>query len=112
MKKVLCGLLALMLVASMGCFTVSAEEEAPAEGGEITLGSGYDIMTTVKLLGIGWFDRTETMVKEFGENTGNNCYQTGPSEADAAATNQLLDRFWQKPESRASSSSATRLPTR
>ena len=91
MKKVLCGLLALMLVASMGCFTVSAEEEAPAEGGEITLGSGYDIMTTVKLLGIGWFDRTETMVKEFGENTGNNCYQTGPSEADAAATNQLLE---------------------
>ena len=91
MKKVLCGLLALMLVASMGCFAVSAEEEAPAEGGEITLGSGYDIMTTVKLLGIGWFDRTETMVKEFGENTGNNCYQTGPSEADAAATNQLLE---------------------
>ncbi|NLT98864.1 MAG: substrate-binding domain-containing protein [Christensenellaceae bacterium] len=63
--------------------------EAPAGG--ITLGSGYTIMTTVKLLGIGWFDRTETMVKEFAANTGNNCYQTGPSETDAAATNQLLE---------------------
>ena len=64
--------------------------EAPADGA-ITLGSGYSIMTTVKLLGIGWFDRTETMVKEFAENTGNNTYQTGPSEVDAAATNQLLE---------------------
>lgn len=63
--------------------------EAPAGG--IQLGSGYTIMTTVKLLGIGWFDRTETMVKEFAANTGNNCYQTGPSETDAAATNQLLE---------------------
>lgn len=63
--------------------------EAPADG--ITLGSGYTIMTTVKLLGIGWFDRTETMVNEFAANTGNNCYQTGPSETDAAATNQLLE---------------------
>ncbi len=64
--------------------------EAPADGA-VTLGSGYTIMTTVKLLGIGWFDRTEVMVNEFAANTGNNCYQTGPSECDAAATNQLLE---------------------
>jgi simple sugar transport system substrate-binding protein len=74
----------------------STEPAAPAESteagdGAITLGSGYSIMTTVKLLGIGWFDRTETMVNEFAENTGNSCYQTGPSEVDAAATNQLLE---------------------
>jgi simple sugar transport system substrate-binding protein len=75
---------------SAAATTETTESAAPADG-TIKLGSGYTIMTTVKLLGIGWFDRTETMVKEFAENTGNNCYQTGPSECDAAATNQLLE---------------------
>ena len=114
MKKVLVFLLVAAMMLSMACAKTAApadtsaaapaaepaateaaatettEAAAPADGA-ITLGSGYSIMTTVKLLGIGWFDRTETMVKEFAENTGNNCYQTGPSEVDAAATNQLLE---------------------
>lgn len=118
MKKVLVFLLVAAMMLSMACANTAApadtsaaapaaepaateaateaapeaatEAAAPADGA-ITLGSGYSIMTTVKLLGIGWFDRTETMVKEFAENTGNNCYQTGPSEVDAAATNQLLE---------------------
>ena len=116
MKKVLVFLLVAAMMLSMACATTAApaadtsaaapaaepaateapaaapatEAAAPADGA-ITLGSGYSIMTTVKLLGIGWFDRTETMVKEFATNTGNNCYQTGPSEVDAAATNQLLE---------------------
>lgn len=116
MKKVLVFLLVAAMMLSMACATTAApaadtsaaapaaepaateapaaapatEAAAPADGA-ITLGSGYSIMTTVKLLGIGWFDRTETMVKEFATNTGNNTYQTGPSEVDAAATNQLLE---------------------
>jgi simple sugar transport system substrate-binding protein len=107
MKKVLVIMLAVALLLMTACSApdessaeqsvatsasaeVSTESAAPADGA-ITLGSGYSIMTTVKLLGIGWFDRTETMVNEFAENTGNNCYQTGPSEVDAAATNQLLE---------------------
>lgn len=113
MKKVLVFLLVAAMMLSMACAKTAApadtsaaaatepaattetatettEAAAPADGA-ITLGSGYSIMTTVKLLGIGWFDRTETMVNEFAENTGNNCYQTGPSEVDAAATNQLLE---------------------
>ena len=114
MKKVLVFLLVAAMMLSMACANTAAPaadtsaaapaaepaateaaaapatEAAPADGA-ITLGSGYSIMTTVKLLGIGWFDRTETMVKEFATNTGNNTYQTGPSEVDAAATNQLLE---------------------
>ena len=111
MKKVLVFLLVAAMMLSMACATTPAPAAAPAAepaateapaaapatdaaapaDGAIKLGSGYSIMTTVKLLGIGWFDRTETMVKEFATNTGNNCYQTGPSEVDAAATNQLLE---------------------
>lgn len=114
MKKVLVFLMVALMMLSVACAkpaapatdtsaaapaepaatteaaTETTEAAAPADGA-VTLGSGYSIMTTVKLLGIGWFDRTETMVKEFAENTGNNCYQTGPSEVDAAATNQLLE---------------------
>ncbi|MBQ4061916.1 MAG: substrate-binding domain-containing protein [Christensenellaceae bacterium] len=116
MKKVLIVMLALMLAVGMFILPACSKQDAPAadepaadkpaadepaadepaadepaDDGEFALGSGYSIMTTVKLLGIGWFDRTEVMVNEFAANTGNNCYQTGPSEVDAAATNQLLE---------------------
>ncbi len=96
MKKVIALIIAMMLVVALFGMAACAKKEepaaeAPAAAGESGLGSGYTIMTTVKLLGIGWFDRTETMVNEFAANTGNECYQTGPSETDAAATNQLLE---------------------
>jgi simple sugar transport system substrate-binding protein len=74
----------------------TTEEEAPAEtasdaSGAVSYGSGYTIPTIVKLIGIGWFDRMEEGIKEFGEQTGNTTLLLGPPQADAALQNQIIE---------------------
>ncbi len=48
--------------------------------------------TVVKLAGVGWFDRMEEGVNEFGENNENTItFQQGPAQADAAQQAQLIE---------------------
>ena len=50
------------------------------------------IATVVKLAGVGWFDRMEEGVNEFGEKTeGFRTFQQGPAQADAAQQAQLIE---------------------
>jgi len=68
----------------------SADAPADAPAGS-SGGSGYNIPTVVKLIGIGWFDRMEEGLKEFAEETGNTTSMLGPPQADAALQNQILE---------------------
>ncbi len=48
--------------------------------------------TVVKLAGVGWFDRMEEGIKEFGEDHPNiQTFQQGPARADAAQQAQLIE---------------------
>jgi len=50
------------------------------------------IATVVKLTGVGWFDRMEEGVLQFGEeHEGVTTFQQGPSQADAALQVQVLE---------------------
>jgi simple sugar transport system substrate-binding protein len=59
----------------------------------------YTIVTVVKITGINWFNRMEEGVKAFAKETGNNAYQTGPAQADAALQLKLIrDLIAKKPD--------------
>lgn len=69
------------------------DTETPAEPGDDTAvdGKSYTLATCVKLIGIGWFDRMDTGIKEFADETGHKTFLQGPPEADAALQNQILE---------------------
>ena len=65
-----------------------ATEQATAGGG----GGGDITMVTVpKLTGVSWFDRMETGVNNFAEDTGVNAYMQGSGQADSAAQVGVLE---------------------
>ncbi len=96
---------ALVLSACGGTATPTPAANQPAGGqtaGETpaaqTGGGKYEIATVVKISGINWFNRMEEGVKKFAADTGNNAYQQGPSQADAAQQVQLVqDLIAKKP---------------
>jgi simple sugar transport system substrate-binding protein len=81
------GILASALVLGlMGCTTVGEEEPTAeeTETDETTEPAPTDegaYVVVVKATGIGWFDRMEVGVEEWGEETGLDARQEGPSEA-------------------------------
>jgi simple sugar transport system substrate-binding protein len=66
----------------------AAEEAAPA--GEIDTAE-LDYTTVVKIAGIGWFNRMEDGVQEWGEETGVNANLVGPDQADAALQIPIIE---------------------
>jgi len=52
----------------------------------------YTFATVVKLIGVGWFNRMEVGVKDFGNDYPNvTTFQQGPAKADAALQVQVLE---------------------
>lgn len=74
--------LALTALAG-GLFLSAGAPEAQAEE--------YTIATVVKVDGIAWFDRMRTGVEEFGEETGQDTFLLGPSQADAAEQVRIIE---------------------
>ncbi len=56
-------------------------------------GKHYTIATVVKVDGIAWFDRMREGVNEFKADTGNDVWEVGPSQADAAAQVQIVENL-------------------
>jgi simple sugar transport system substrate-binding protein len=54
-------------------------------------GKKWEIATVVKVDGIAWFDRMRQGVTQFGQDTGHEAWEVGPSQADAAAQVQLVE---------------------
>jgi simple sugar transport system substrate-binding protein len=56
-------------------------------------GKKYTIATVVKVDGIAWFDRMRAGIEQFKDDTGNDVWMVGPSQADAAAQVQLIENL-------------------
>jgi len=69
----------------------AADQPAAAAPAEPSGEGGFTIPTVVKLIGIGWFDRMEVGITEWGAQTGNITSLLGPPQADAALQNQILE---------------------
>lgn len=72
----------------------AAEEPAAEEPAVEEPVAEEDILmaTVVKLTGVGWFDRMEEGVDDFGaDHEGVTAFQQGPSQADAALQVQVLE---------------------
>lgn len=51
----------------------------------------YKIATVVKLTGVAWFNRMEEGVKKFAKETGNDAFEVGPPQADAALQVKMIE---------------------
>jgi simple sugar transport system substrate-binding protein len=97
MRKFLFVLLSALMVLSVlaGCASPAAPTAAPAEGSEAQPAAGGEKLTfatVVKLTGVGWFDRMEEGVKQFGvDNPNVTTFQQGPAKADAALQVQVIE---------------------
>ena len=87
---------ALALTVSLG----AARAEGPLDTSKVTkdirtsaTGKTYTIATVVKVDGIAWFDRMREGVKEFKSDTGQDAYEVGPSQADAAAQVEIIENL-------------------
>src|SRR5262245_35806763 len=51
----------------------------------------YNLATVVKIMGINWFNRMETGVRKFGQDTGNQTVELGPATTDSAQQIQIVE---------------------
>jgi simple sugar transport system substrate-binding protein len=63
---------ALMASSTPSTARASSQEQAAQK---------YKIVTVVKLLGVGWFDRMNEGIKKYAKQTGNNATMTGGDDA-------------------------------
>jgi simple sugar transport system substrate-binding protein len=88
MKKYLFALLVSLVVVFIVAGCAPAATPAPAAPSD----ANYTIATVVKLTGVGWFDRMEKGVKQFGVDYPNvTTFQQGPAKADAALQVQVIE---------------------
>ena len=73
------GLFITLLAAALVVPSVLAQDDA------------VTIPMIVKISGIQWFDRMEEGVNEYAQETGQDVYQLGPAQADAALQVQIVE---------------------
>jgi simple sugar transport system substrate-binding protein len=93
------SVLALFAMVIVGCAVPAAapaapapaaEEAAPAAAGDVDV-ADLDFTTVVKVAGIGWFNRMEEGVQEWGAETGVNANLVGPDQGDAALQIPIIE---------------------
>jgi simple sugar transport system substrate-binding protein len=62
-----------------------------ATSGQAQQKKTYNLATVVKIMGINWFNRMETGVKKFGQDTGNQTAEYGPATTDSAQQIQIVE---------------------
>ena len=95
MRKTLISLAAGLSMLALPAFADGVVDISQARK-DITAdaaGKTFSIATVVKVDGIAWFDRMRDGVKQFGDDTGHDVWQVGPSQADAAAQVQLIENL-------------------
>jgi simple sugar transport system substrate-binding protein len=91
--KSLAALGAVLIVAACSTGTGSS-----APNGATKDPSSMRIVTVVKLLGVGWFDRMEAGIKEFATDTGIDATMTGADDASPEKQLKIVqDLIPQKP---------------
>ncbi|MCU1670453.1 MAG: sugar transporter substrate-binding protein [Blastococcus sp.] len=93
------GILAGALSATVllaACGSGAASSSSAAQGSTST--KDMRLVTVVKLVGVGWFDRMEEGVKEFAQQTGIDATQTGADDASPEKQIKVIqDLIAQKP---------------
>lgn len=83
MARVLAIAVAISLLLSAFAFA-AGQSEADVED------QTYTIATVVKVDSIAWFDRMRVGVEEYGEDTGNDTFLLGPTQADVAEQIRII----------------------
>lgn len=97
MSKRLLTILSILLIAALftactptGNEPVADEPEADEPAEEVTEET-YTFGTVVKSIAFNWFLRMEEGVLDYGEDSGNEAFMQGPSQADSAAQVQIIE---------------------
>lgn len=93
MKKILCTVLALVMLLSLAACGAPAKKPAgdgDAAGNE---GKTFKIATVVKESSDPWFIRMEEGVKRFASDTGSTAFQKGPAAYDSAQQVQIIEEL-------------------
>ena len=91
------GILAGALSASV-VLAACGSGAAGSGGNDITSPQDMRLVTVVKVVGVGWFDRMEQGVKEFANQTGIDATQTGADDASPEKQIKVIqDLIAQKP---------------
>src|SRR5215469_1821132 len=62
-----------------------------ATSGQAQQKKTYNLATVVKIMGINWFNRMETGVKKFGQDTGYQTAEYGPATTDSAQQIRIVE---------------------
>ena len=102
-KKAISVMLVLVMVTLVGCSaaTTTATTAAPAAttaaAAETTAAAGgsepYTIVVMPKLIGIPYFNRSQTGAEQAGKDLGVNVIYNGPSVGDAAQQVQMIEDY-------------------
>ena len=89
MRKRLLTILSIIIIAALFTACSPAVDEPatnePADNGPYTFG------TVVKSIAFNWFLRLEEGVLDYAEDSGNEAFMQGPSQADSAAQVQIIE---------------------
>ena len=131
MKRAIALILSLIMALSLVACGTPPPRITPTLQDSEENNDPYTIAVVVKITGIAWYERMQVGIDKFNADTGNDAYITGASTADAAEQVAVIEDliaqgvdalvviptpprpwspFWQRPESRASLSFATRVP--
>lgn len=98
MRKVKLLAVLLAIGALVSACSSNTGSSASAGAGSTKDPKSMRIVTVVKLLGVGWFDRMETGIKEFATQTGVNATMTGADDASPEKQVKIVqDLIPQKP---------------
>jgi len=94
MKKILCAVLALVMVLGLAACgsqstTTTPQGGTPSDKPQKT----YKIATVVKESSDPWFIRMEEGVKRFAQDTGVTAFQKGPAAYDSAQQVQIIEEL-------------------
>jgi simple sugar transport system substrate-binding protein len=79
--------------AGLVCLLAGSAGAAAAQEPAGTTPSGVRIVTVVKVLGIGWFERMEVGIRRFAARTGVDATLTGPREASSQQQIAIIRRL-------------------
>jgi simple sugar transport system substrate-binding protein len=90
MSKRTLAMLTCIAVAVVAAALVATTAAPPASANASQATGTYKIVTVVKLLGVGWFDRMNQGIKLYAKQTGNDATMTGADDASPEKQIKLI----------------------
>ena len=93
MRKVLVAAALALAVSAVGAMAAGPLDTSKVRSDVKKASKHYTIATVVKVDGIAWFDRMREGINEFKADTGQDVWEVGPSQADAAAQVEIVENL-------------------